>query len=235
MTSSQRFIDYSSHFNTTGFKAAFSLKQDSEINEKDRIFLATTLHLDSAKLVIPKQTHSNHVKFCKKGGLPKDTDGLVSEKESCVLSIQVADCMPIYFVHKKDSVFGLVHVGWRGLVSGIINQCSKLLVEQKYNLAHFQILIGPSIQSCCFEVSEDVIDQFDPKFYEEKGSGKYRVHLQKLAMTHCLESGFIENEITVLSDCTFCEQEKYHSYRRNGKKSGKNDRTFRNEIVLFET
>ena len=96
-----------------------------------------------------------------------------------------------------------------------------MLVEQKYNLAHFQILIGPSIQSCCFEVSEDVIDQFDPKFYEEKGSGKYRVHLQKLAMTHCLESGFIENEITVLSDCTFCEQEKYHSYRRNGKKAGR--------------
>jgi copper oxidase (laccase) domain-containing protein len=40
-------------------------------------------------------------------------------------------------------------------------------------------------------------------------------------MTHCLESGFIENEITVLSDCTFCEQEKYHSYRRNGKKAGR--------------
>ena len=217
----RHWLDLSSHFSNSKIKAVFSLKSYPTNGIEGRKSFSYENGFNPDQFIIPEQTHSTHVVLKNNSGGVKNTDGIFSSNSKCVCSIQVADCMPIYFVHKKDSVFGLVHVGWRGLVSGIINQCSKLLVEQKYNLAHFQILIGPSIQSCCFEVSEDVIDQFDPKFYEEKGSGKYRVHLQKLAMTHCLESGFIENEITVLSDCTFCEQEKYHSYRRNGKKAGR--------------
>ncbi len=42
-----------------------------------------------------------------------------------------------------------------------------------------------------------------------------------MALNQLVESGFQEKKITVLPDCTFCDDEKYHSYRRNGKKAGR--------------
>jgi hypothetical protein len=216
LTSSQRFIDYSSHFNTTGFKAAFSLKQDSEINEKDRIFLATTLHLDSAKLVIPKQTHSNHVKFCKKGGLPKDTDGLVSEKESCVLSIQVADCIPVYFLESDTGQFGLMHAGWRGVENGIIQKAVSF-----FNPKKLRCLLGPSIQHCCFEIGPDVGKLFS-KSFQKKGKGdRSFLNLQNVVMHHLTELGMDEKHIMNDKTCTKCNPENFHSYRRDGYKAGR--------------
>jgi len=129
--------------------------------------------------------------------------------------------MPVYFVHETKSVFGLVHAGWRGLVNGILFQSAKLIKENGFSNSEFEILFGPSIQKCCFEVSNDVIDQFDPTFVENKENGKYRIDLQIMALNQLVESGFQEKKITVLPDCTFCDDEKYHSYRRNGKKAGR--------------
>lgn len=66
-----------------------------------------------------------------------------------------------------------------------------------------------------------MIDQFDPTFVENKENGKYRIDLQVMALNQLVESGFQDKKITVLPDCTFCDDEKYHSYRRNGKKAGR--------------
>jgi YfiH family protein len=150
-----------------------------------------------------------------------DTDGIFSSDPNLVCSIQVADCMPVYFVHQLDPVFGLVHAGWRGLVNGILLQSAKQIEEKGISLSNFDILIGPSIQKCCFEVSDDVINQFDSNFIEKKWAGKYRIDLQKLALHQLVKNGFKRERITTLTECTYCDTEKYHSYRRNGKKAGR--------------
>ncbi|MBT4661928.1 MAG: polyphenol oxidase family protein, partial [Candidatus Marinimicrobia bacterium] len=111
--------------------------------------------------------------------------------------------------------------GWRGLVNGILLQSAKQIEENGKSLSNFDILIGPSIQKCCFEVSDDVINKFDPNFIEEKGTGKYQIDLQKLALHQLVQNGFKREKITTLTECTYCDAEKYHSYRRNGKKAGR--------------
>ncbi|MBT3848672.1 MAG: peptidoglycan editing factor PgeF, partial [Candidatus Marinimicrobia bacterium] len=176
---------------------------------------------NSDSLIIPKQTHSTNILFPMEAGRILDTDGVFSSDPNLVCSIQVADCIPVYFVHQLDSVFGLVHAGWRGLVNGILLQSAKQIEENGKSLSNFDILIGPSIQKCCFEVSDDVINKFDPNFIEEKGAGKYRIDLQKLALHQLVQNGFKSEKITTLTECTYCEAEKYHSYRRNGKKAGR--------------
>ena len=36
-----------------------------------------------------------------------------------------------------------------------------------------------------------------------------------------IQIGFKKNQIKVSTDCTYCSQEKYHSFRRDGKNSGR--------------
>ena len=55
----------------------------------------------------------------KAGGV-KNSDGIFSTNTNLVCSIQVADCLPLFFVHGFKPVAGLVHAGWRGLARGII-------------------------------------------------------------------------------------------------------------------
>jgi YfiH family protein len=129
--------------------------------------------------------------------------------------------MPVYFAHENKPFFGLVHAGWQGLVHGILLQSAKCIKENEKALSDFDVLIGPSIQNCCFEVNDDVIDQFDSRFVEKKEDGKYRIDLQKMALSQLVKSGFQSEKITILNECTFCNEDKYHSYRRNGNKAGR--------------
>ena len=50
--------------------------------------------------------------------------------------------MPIYFAHCSKNVYGLVHAGWRGLVYGILESTSQLILENGYKLHDFEILLA---------------------------------------------------------------------------------------------
>ena len=215
------WVDFSHHFSNQNIKAIFSYKSFNADGLEGRKDLADQTGFNSDSLIIPQQTHSTNILFPMEAGRVLDTDGVFSSDPNLVCSIQVADCMPVYFVHQMDSVFGLVHAGWRGLVNGILLQSAKQIEEKGKTLSNFDILIGPSIQKCCFEVSDDVINQFDSNFIEKKWAGKYRIDLQKLALHQLVQNGFKREKITIQTECTYCEEEKYHSYRRNGKKSGR--------------
>ena len=60
------------------------------------------------------------------------------------------------------------------------------------NVTDFYVLIGPSIQSCCFEIMDDVLDSFDSKFYTSIKKNKYRVDLQAWAVYQLIKFGFSE-------------------------------------------
>ena len=120
--------------------------------------------MDSDKLAFPKQIHSRHVEIASRPGLFSNTDGIISPGGSLICSIQVADCLPVFFSNQKSGTVGLVHTGWRGLVLKILPATINSILQIGENLCDFTVLIGPSIQSCCFDVRDDVIDQFVPAF-----------------------------------------------------------------------
>ena len=107
------------------------------------------------------QTHSTNVSFCSTKEYVENCDGTFTNEGKKICSIQVADCMPIFFAHLTEKVYGIVHVGWRGLVNGILDNSADLLVREDYKLSDFEIFIGPPIQNCCFEVGDDIINKFE--------------------------------------------------------------------------
>ena len=83
------------------------------------------------------------------------------------------------------------------------------------------MLIGPSIQFCCFEIKDDVLEHFDSNYYNPSGNNKYKVDLQGWAIAQLVRSGLKKEKIKIINKCTYCLDTLYHSYRRDGTNAGR--------------
>ena len=98
----------------------------------------------------------------------KDVDGMITNVPGVVLCTFYADCVPLYFVDPVHKAVGLAHSGWRGTVGKIGKVTIEKMAEQfGSDPEEIFTAIGPSICQDCYEVSEDVILEFQ-KAFEEK-------------------------------------------------------------------
>ncbi len=215
------WLELSQYFSNKKIRASFSMKQSTKSGFLKILDFAKISGFKNDIIAIPNQTHSTNVINTTIGGEICNTDGVFSSDHMITCSIKVADCLPIFFAHKTELFFGIVHAGWRGLVNGIILESIKLIKSRNIALKNIDVFIGPSIQACCFEVGGDIIDSFNPKFIKQNRGTKYFVNLQGIAKNKLENEGIIKKHIKVSEDCTFCQIEKYFSYRRDGDKSGR--------------
>ena len=88
--------------------------------------------------------------------------------------------------------------------------------------------VGPSICQDCYEVSEDVIVQFEEQFKKEnhkdlfykKENGKYQLNLWKANELVFLEAGIKPEHITMPGICTCCNPNFLFSHRASHGKRG---------------
>ena len=142
-------------------------------------------------MVLSKQTHTTNVRVVtaedKGKGIVKernytDVDGMITNVPGICLVTSYADCVPLYFVDPVKKAIGLSHSGWRGTV-GKIGKNTVQLMQENFGSKPEDLLaaVGPSVCMDCYEVSEDVIEQFkeafEKKYWEDlfykKENGKY--------------------------------------------------------------
>ena len=189
-------------------------------------------------MVFTHQTHTTNVRVvteADKGcGIVKprtysDVDGLVTDIPGICLVTFYADCVPLYFVDPVKKVIGLSHSGWRGTVAKIGKETVRKMREV-YGCDPGDILaaVGPSICQDCYEVSEEVIRQFQEHFSEKdwaslfykKENGKYQMDLWRANEMIFLESGIKTEHIAVTNICTHCNSEVLYSHRAMGDQRG---------------
>ena len=202
------------NFNNPQILAHFITKKNNDGINKVLSSKFNSYSLKKNNLIVPMQKHTTNVILSNSAGVFEECDGVFTMNPKIVCSIKVADCMPIYFAHKNKTVYGIIHAGWRGLINGIIKQTALLLNNSKHNLKNFDIIIGPSIQNCCFEIGIDVADKFPKKYLKLKKNRKYQVNLQNIAFDYLIKVGFLKETIHITPDCTFCMEDNYWSYRR---------------------
>ncbi len=204
------------HISNKKIKIYFFAKQYMLEQKIDKISYKSIKEFDGKDFLIPNQIHSANVNFSNTPGQFDNCDGVFTSNPKVVCSIKVADCMPIFFAHQYLSFYGVVHAGWKGLTNGILKNTSVLLKKMKFRLTNFDIFIGPSIQKCCFEVSDDVVNRFPSKYIKERSVGKFMVDLQKIAFEELNSFGFSDDKIKITDDCSYCGEDMYFSYRRDG-------------------
>jgi YfiH family protein len=144
-------------------------------------------------------------------------DGLLSRGSSpCLLTVTVADCLPVYLWDSRRGGFGIIHSGWRG--TGIVREAIRIMGEAFGTAARdLCVTIGPGIGPCCYEVSEERYNAFRAEFGEEAvrrhGTGRFFLDLVSANLGMLREAGVA----TVLSveQCTACTGE-LGSFRRQG-------------------
>lgn len=173
-----------------------------------------------------KQIHSNIVNVIDKNNIGSiiDGDALITNEKNVPLLILTADCVPIILVDTVNKAIGVVHAGWRGTYGKICQETIKKM-QQNYNTESKDIIaiIGPSIGSCCYEVSYDLIDKFkkilqntNEEIYRIKDK-KYYLDLWKINTQMLEEFGVLESNILNMDICTSCKCETFYSYRKHDK------------------
>ena len=181
--------------------------------------IARKISIDVKKIAIPIQVHSNKVKFINRPGFFEDTDGLITSNQDIILSLQTADCMPIFLFDKFNGLKGLIHSGWRGTKDKIIENALNIMLENNSDLSNIKIVIGASIHKCCYEIGLDLVPYFDSSCIYTLDGKKY-LSLQEQIMIDLNELGILKNNIYIDKSCTFMNS-SLSSYRRDGSAAGR--------------
>ena len=179
----------------------------------------TRLGLDVDNVVAAGLIHSNKVATVKDVAVRviAETDALVTDQQGVVLSLTVADCVPVYFCDPKRPAVGLAHAGWKGVVGDIAGEVvAKMAAEFGSRPEDIVVFIGPHIRKCHFEVQDDVAGQF-ADFSDSIESREDRLHidLSAVIMKQLTKTGVLPENVSLSQECTFCEGNKYFSYRRD--------------------
>ena len=191
-------FDFSDKINQHGLKVIFSNAEESNILKK--------------AIVSMSQTHSTNIEVVKNKKLVyNNVDGIFACNKNYALKVKTADCLPIFFIHKHNNIFGVIHAGWKGLKNGIISKSTNLLKSHINDLNEITAFIGPSISQKNYEVKNEFIDYFGNEFID-KVEDKFFCNLKGVASSQLQKHG-VKNVI----DCNQCtyENENYHSYRRD--------------------
>lgn len=175
------------------------------------------LQVKDSQLVIPVQVHGDRVHPALSPGTVPDTDSLVTNQPGLMLSVQTADCLPVFLIDPVKPALGLVHAGWRSAAKRIASKTVRIMAESfGSDPADLLAFFGPSIGPCCCAVGKDTAGQFDPKYIREG-----RLDLWQCNADQLLESGMRAENIIQSRLCTVCHPEWFFSHRASGGKTGR--------------
>lgn len=189
---------------------------DKNVHENRRILL-NTLGIDERNLAVPEQIHSANIEVIEKGGFYDKCDGLITDRKGVVLSIQTADCIPLFLFDHKKIIVGLIHAGWRGIQKGIVIKSVDIFTGKfGSNPKHIQCFIGPSIRKCCYQVKENVASHFSNAYIIKGYLDLVSVVKEQLFSKKILKGNVFDSKL-----CTSCYPEFFYSYRRDNGKTGR--------------
>ena len=143
---------------------AITTKNIDSKNKEDLLNTFNNDEFNLENLTSNIQIHSEIVNLIDESniGSKNEGDALITNVKEVPLLVFTADCVPIAIIDKKNKAIGVVHAGWRGTYSQIAKNTIELM-KKEYNTDARDLLcvIGPSIGSCCYEVSKDLIEKFN--------------------------------------------------------------------------
>jgi YfiH family protein len=182
--------------------------------------LFSVLGIDERRVFSLVQKHTKDVVIVHAGRSPDAFtqtigDGLVTDLADAILTVTVADCLPIFIIDAAHGAFGIVHSGWKG--TGIaIAAIERMEKEYGTRKKDVRAVIGPGIDSCCYDVDEDRARIFSREIGADtilRRAGVPYLDLKRANVLLLERAGV--NDIIVCDDCTKCTP-ALSSFRRDG-------------------
>ena len=190
---------------------------------------ALFLGVDAARVYVLSQVHGTAARTLT-GAEDRDEvikllgDVTVSRASDVACGVRSADCVPVLVGDRESGAAAAIHSGWRGTVSNATAAGVAALRALIGGPGALVAAIGPHIERCCFEVGDDVAAELagcstlGATIVSREG-GKAHVDLRRIVRAQLEAVGV--TEIDDVPGCTVCERELFHSYRRDGARSGR--------------
>ncbi|MCA9932502.1 MAG: peptidoglycan editing factor PgeF [Anaerolineales bacterium] len=210
-------------------------------DEKDRVYAnrrrAYGLYgRDTATVVHAHLVHGRdvaRVTQANNGTWIPHVDGIITDEPGCALTMNYADCAPIFLYDPVRQAIGLGHAGWQGAIKDLPGAMVRAM-QQQFGCQPADLLagIGPCIGPCCYEVGEPVISAVHAAFDDPDtlliANGQLSIanrqssivfdlpeanrrNLARAGVQHIEQSGF----------CTACRTDLFYSHRAEKGRTGR--------------
>lgn len=137
-------------------------------------------------------------------------DGHCTRRPGLLLTVSVADCVPISLIDPENGAIAMLHGGWRGVAAGILEAGvallrARLACEPTNMFVHF----GPAICGHCYEVGPEVFRALS--LPEPPGKGLLDVRAVLAERANRL--GIPPAHVSSSEHCTRCGDSPFFSHR----------------------
>ncbi len=189
---------------------------------KNRSLFFKTLNIPADRLVFPQQVHGDRVRIVDQPGKIPNCDALITDTPDLFLTIQTADCFPVFLCDPVKRVVAIVHSGWRGTAQNIVGKTIDWMIRRFESIpGKLLAAIGAGIQQSCYQVDEQTAKQFAKVYLLPDGVGRFKLNIQGAIIDQLLERGLPREQIEYDPTCTHCNKNDYYSFRRDGTNSGR--------------
>lgn len=162
------------------------------------------------------------------GSVPPEADAAFTRDTDQVLCVVTADCLPVAITNESGTELAVAHAGWKGLANGVLEACLQKFSPDEA----LHVWLGPAIGADAFEVGNEVMEAFVSK--DDALRASFSEHSttpdKKYADIYALARRIIESNLSSQQRacefsggqwCTVTDSMRFHSYRRDGARSGR--------------
>ena len=197
-------------------------KDKKENIKKNLFFVSNKLKIKPKNLILMHQTHSNKVIIIDSKNIKNKifkADAIVTKMNGFALGVVTADCVPVILYDVKNKIIGCIHAGWKGAVSGIIE--NTILKFKRIKLRNkIYASIGPCIGRKNYEVGLEFYTNLvshckkNTIYFSKKSRSKKLFNLRKYVADKLIKLNVIVDHV---NHDTFKDKNNFFSYRRSQK------------------
>lgn len=190
---------------------------------ENRARIAGILGAAPGNLITLYQKHTNTALVVGKPfarGETPEADAMVTAVPGLAIGVLTADCAPVLFCDPHARIVGAAHAGWRGALSGIVEETVGAMTGLGATPERIRAVVGPAISQAAYEVGQDYRDRFmaeDPDsaafFDTGEGTGEPHFDLPGYVAARLARAGV--GTIDDLGLCTYSDESRLFSYRRS--------------------
>lgn len=213
-----------------GLNVSYRVGDDAKIVSQNVCDMKLAVGIHDGRIVTMRQVHGDCLIEVKDTRLKEagEADAMATREQNTFLGVLTADCVPMLFLAREQRIVAVVHAGWRGTLKGIAGKTVKFFLENYGVLpSELEVALGPSIDSCCYEIGRDVAQPLIEQWAElaissiETRDNKSYLHLRNLNKTILHRAGIPQSQIFRVGPCTSCAKDEFFSYRREKKETGR--------------
>lgn len=204
-----------------GMNLSYRVHDDPANVAENRRLLFARLGMNLDNAAIPVQCHSDHIEIVSGPGQFENSDALITTTVHVPLVVNVADCMAVVLFDPIHRVLATVHAGWRGTAASIVSKTIAAL-RGRFGVSANDVVafLSPSAGACCYEVGPEVARVFSSDCVQNRAQRMF-LDLKKANAEQLLAGGVRESNIEISPQCTICNPDLFHSFRRDGERSGR--------------